>query len=528
MYKKLAYLLLTVAVAASCADQDRHTVSYGSIVCDETTIASTQAGLVQGYLDGDVYTFKGIQYGVAERFMPPQKPTPYQGVKICRTFGPKCPQTGVSLNWRPRTSDSDFGFNGFIEPMDEANCLVLNVWSKGLNDGKKRPVFFWIHGGGFATGSASELQCYEGSSLAREGDIVVVSLNHRLNILGYLDLRGLGEGYEDCVNVGMQDLVLALEWVRDNIESFGGDPNNITIAGQSGGGGKVDALLSMPSAMGLFHKAIAQSGSWILHNDDATGKALGLEVLKELGIDPADPSGLADIPYNDLVRAGNVALRRAHAQMFCPTVDGVYVTDPSFDPDAPTISRDIPMIIGSNQNEFAYQRADISEEETMERLTKLVGEDEVESYLEDYKKAYPDRRLQDVLYIDLFLRQKAVAMADVKSGIGSKVYMYLFTWKPASNDLGSVHGMELPFVFHNIAVQREMTGGTKDAYVLSDLISHAWINFMKTGDPNTKGLPKWEPYTAENGYTMVFDKKCGILRNHDRDLISNHEAPLHW
>ena len=526
--KNLPFLLLTAAILAACSNPDRHTVSYGTIVCDQTTIARTDAGLVQGYLDGDVYTFKGIQYGVADRFMPPRKPAPYDGVKICRMFGPKCPQTGVTLNWRPRTSDSDFGFNGFIEAMDEANCLVLNVWSKGLNDGRKRPVFFWIHGGGFATGSASEMNAYDGRSLAEEGDIVVVSLNHRLNILGYLDLRGLGEGYEDCVNVGMQDLVLALEWVRDNIEAFGGDPGNVTIAGQSGGGGKVNTLMAMPSAMGLFHKAIAQSGSWILHNDDATGKALGLSVLEELGIEPSDAGKLADIPYNDLVRAGNVALRRAHAQMFCPTVDGRFVTNPSFDPDAPTISRNIPMIIGSNQNEFAYQRATISDQETMERLRKLVGEEDADSYLADYRKAYPDGRMQDVLNIDLFLRQKAVAMADVKSAIGSKVYMYLFTWKPVSNDLGSVHGMELPFMFHNIAVQREMTGGTKDAYRLSDLITHAWINFMRTGDPNTKGLPKWEPYTAENGNTMVFDKKCTIWHNHDRDLISNHEAAMHW
>ena len=526
--KNLPLLLLTAAILASCSNPDRHTVSYGTIVCDQTTIAGTDAGLVQGYRDGDVYTFKGIQYGVADRFMPPRKPAPYEGVKVCRMYGPKCPQTGVSLNWRPRTSDSDFGFNGFIEPMDEAGCLVLNVWTKGLDDGRKRPVFFWIHGGGFATGSASEMNAYDGRSLAEEGDIVVVSLNHRLNILGYLDLRGLGEGYENCVNVGMQDLVLALEWVRDNIEAFGGDPGNVTIAGQSGGGGKVNALMAMPSAMGLFHKAIAQSGSWILHNDDAKGKALGLSVLEELGIDPSDAGKLAGIPYNDLVRAGNTALRKVHAQMFCPTVDGKFVTDPSFDPDAPTISRDIPMIIGSNQNEFAYQRAAISDEETMERLVKLVGSEDADSYLADYRKAYPDGRMQDVLNIDLFLRQKAVAMADAKSAIGSKVYMYLFTWKPAGNDLGSVHGMELPFMFHNIAVQREMTGGTKDAYRLSDLISHAWINFMRTGDPNTKGLPKWEPYTAENGNTMVFDKKCVIWHNHDRDLISNHEAAMHW
>lgn len=502
-----------------------------AIVSDETTVANTVYGAVQGYKDGDVYTFKGIQYAKAERFMQPQAPDSWDGVKVSRIYGPKCPQTGVTLDFKEKPGDSEFGFNGYIEPMDEDNCLVLNVWTKGLDDGKKRPVFFWIHGGGFATGSASELQCYEGRALAEKGDIVVVSINHRLNILGYLDLRSLGGKYSESVNLGMQDIVKALEWVNANIEQFGGDPGSVTIAGQSGGGGKVDCLMSMPSAMGLFHRGIAQSGSWILHNDNEAGMALGKTVLDELGV-PSDPEAaskkLASLSYDELVAAGNVALRKANLQMFCPTVDGKWVTDPSFDPDAPTISKHIPMMIGSNQNEFAYNRFDISEDEIQRQLVEMVGEEDAPSYMADYLKAYPDGRRQDVLYTDLFLRKKAVAMADVKSGIGSAVYAYLFAWKPAGNNLGSVHGMEMPFMFNNIALQREMTGGTPDAYALADLVSSAWINFIKTGDPNTPGLPEWEPYTAENGSTMVFDKTCSIVHNHDRDLLNNHVATMHF
>lgn len=528
---KHSLIAVTLMISAILLANGCQCAHRGPVVTDMTTITVTTSGQVQGYLDGGIYTFKGIPYAQAERFMPPEKPEHWSNVRMCRIYGPKCPQSGVSLSWNYEPGDSRFGFNGAIEAMDEKECLVLNVWSKGLNDGKKRPVFFWIHGGGFATGSSSELQCYEGRALAEKGDIVVVSINHRLNILGYLDLRSLGGRYSESVNLGMQDIVMALEWVKENISNFGGDPENVTVAGQSGGGGKVDCLMSMPSAIDLFDRAIAQSGSWVLHTEDEIGKELGRDVLEELGVSGSEEAireKLNSLDYSVLVKAGDKALRKAHLQMFCPTVDGKYVTDPSFDPDAPTISRHIPMMIGSNQNEFSYSRENLSEEEIIARLVEMVGEEDAVDYMQDYRKAYPDGRLQDVLYTDLFLRKKAVAMADAKSAIGSDVYMYLFSWKPDGNDLGSVHGMEMPFMFNNIALQREMTGGTKDAYKLADLMSSAWINFIRCGDPNVKGLPDWQPYTAENGNTMVFDKKCKTVHNHDRDLIEKHVATMHF
>ena len=297
MRNSLLQITLTGLLLAACG-----TTPQGSspepesraILSDETTIARTRYGRVQGYKDGEVFTFKGIPYAKAERFMPPQAPDTFEGVKMCRTYGPKTPQTSTTLGWREDRTDYGFGFQFNLEPVDEDNCLVLNVWTKGLSDGKKRPVFVWIHGGGFASGSGNDLPCYEGRALAKKGDIVVVNLNHRLNILGYIDLRGLGGKYAESVNLGMQDLVKALEWVRDNIEAFGGDPANVTIAGQSGGGGKVNTLMAMPSAMGLFHRAIAQSGSWILHNSDEEGKALGLQVIEELGLKPSQADRLQD------------------------------------------------------------------------------------------------------------------------------------------------------------------------------------------------------------------------------------------
>ncbi len=521
-----SFLLLLATAAAVCScGQNTPAASPETgraILSDQTTVASTRYGKVQGYLDGDVYTFKGIPYAKAERFMPPQAPDKFGGVKMCRTYGPKAPQTSTSLAYRKGNTDYDFGFQFNLEPVDEQECLVLNVWTKGLADSKKRPVLVWIHGGGFASGSGNDLPCYEGRSLARKGDIVVVNLNHRLNILGYIDLRGLGGKYASSVNLGMQDLVKALEWVRDNIEAFGGDPANVTIAGQSGGGGKVNTLMAMPSAMGLFHKAIAQSGSWVLHNTDAEGKALGMQVVRELGLSPSQADKLADFTYEEIAAAGHRAVVKLHSMNgFCPTVDGRFVTDPSFDPEAPEISRNIPMIIGSNQNEFAYDNTvTMTDAEVQAQLEKMMGKEEATAMLEAYAQTYPGSPAQELLFTDFFLRKAAVRMADAKSALDAgQVYMYYFTWKPETNALGACHGMELPFMFNNIDLQREMTGGTPDAYQLADLMSSAWISFIRYGDPNIQGLPTWKPYTSENGNTLVFDRECKIVHHHDKALM---------
>lgn len=527
----LFFSLIGLLFASSCHlySLTMDTQQDSGIVSDATTVAKTIYGQVQGYRDGGIYTFKGIPYAKAERFMPPQAPDSFNGIKVCRTYGPKSPQRSTSLAWRPGLTDYDFGFQFNLEPVDEQNCLVLNLWTPGLDDGKKRPVFVWIHGGGFASGSGNDLPCYEGRALAEKGDIVVVNLNHRLNILGYIDLRSLGDKYAESVNLGMQDLVKALEWVRDNISAFGGDPGNVTIAGQSGGGGKVNTLMAMPSAMGLFHKAIAQSGSWILHNDDASGRALGLEVVNQLGLTQSQADQLASFPYAELAAAGDRAVRAlGGGSSFCPTVDGKYVTDPSFDPEAPIISRHIPMIIGSNKNEFTYDNSPVlTTNQVKDRLAAIMGEEKADGLIAAYDQAYPDHMPQEIVYTDFFLRKAAVKMADVKSALGSDVYMYFFTWKPSRNALGACHGMELPFMFNNIALQREMTGGTPEAYRLSNLMSSAWISFIRSGNPNVPGLPQWKTYNQENGNTMVFDNTCRVTHNHDRGLLE-YDLPRHF
>lgn len=438
----------------------------GPITTGEESIAQTIYGKLQGYCDDGIHTFKGIRYAKAERFMPPQYPDSWEGVQKAQVYGPKAMQNQNTSYNTP--TDYDFGFQFKIEFLSE-DCQVLNVWTPAL-DGKKRPVFLWIHGGGYANGSAIFLPAQDGRSLAEKGDIVVVTVNHRLNLLGYLDLSSLGGKYSESVNLGMQDLVKALEWVHSNIESFGGDPDCVTIGGQSGGGGKVSTLCAMPSAEGLFHRAIVQSGSTLRQSEP--NPAFAQAFLSELGLTPQTADKLADIPYEDLEAAANRASRTSGGRL-SPVVDGKYLVQHPFDPAA-ECSRNVPMLIGSNLNEFNYQNNVEYSEDTRAR--------------------------------ESVLRQAAAKMA---AG-GAPAYVYLFSWKSEVNDgaLAACHGMELPFMFANVAAQREMTGGTESAYAMEDKVSSAWISFIRTGDPNCKQLPTWDVYDPEKESTMVLDNEC--------------------
>lgn len=482
--KHLTKHLLTIAAAWSAMVATTQAQSMQPCISDQSTIANTMYGKVQGYKDGNIYTFKGITYAEAERFMPPHKPKAHEGVKMCRIYGPKAPQSETLRLNGNQQSDYDFGFQFKLEPMDEARCLVLNVWTQGLNDGKKRPVFVWFHGGGFATGSGIDLPCYEGRALAEKGDIVVVTVNHRLNALGYFDMSGLGGRFAESANLGMQDLVKSLEWVHDNIANFGGDPECVTIGGQSGGGGKVSTVMMMPSAKGLFHRAIVQSGSFTRYGTNENSKLYAQALLQELGIHENDAAALNAVPYEKLVEAVNKSTRMVNSMLQSqgirgggggqgPVIDGKYVVAPGFDRQAPEVSRDVPMIIGWNYNEFDF----------------VSGKE------------------------DQMFRNGAIQQATIKAQQGgAPAYLYLFNWKPVGNTLGACHGMELAFMFNNVGLQAEMNGATKEAYALADKMSSAWIAFIKTGNPNTKGLPQWEAFNAESKPTMVFDNKCYLRK----------------
>ncbi len=465
--------------------------------------------------------------------MPPQPADSWKGIRSSRAYGPTCPQ-GKRLGWY--SDDQAFAFD-WDDGYTNEDCLRLNIWTQGINDGKKRPVMVWLHGGGFAAGSSQELPSYDGAQLSKKGDVLVVSINHRLNVLGFLDLSAFGEKYAKSGNVGLLDMIAALKWVKNNIENFGGDPSNVTIFGQSGGGGKVTTLMACPSAAGLFNKAIVESGSLINLMESKYSRKIGSLVLQELGLNPTQIDSLKNVLYEKLLEAGNSAIKKVRPLAdqdgfnpfifgWTPVVDGYILPYQPSNQKAQEFSKDVPVIIGTNLNEFtasAYIPSvkNITEEKAEEMLNTRYGSKTPE-FIKRFKKAYPDCKPMDYLDVDFLFRPQAVKQMDLKSAQNAApVYAYLFTWETPVLDglFRSTHCLELPFVFDNIARCRRMTGGDKDAYVLADKMSSAWINFAKTGKPYANGLPDWEPYTSTIGATMFFNNECKIEYNHDKELL---------
>lgn len=373
-----------------------------------------------------------------------------------------------------------------------------------------------------------------GEAMARKGDIVMVSVNHRLNILGFLDLSACGEKYAQSANVGVLDIVKALEWIRNNIESFGGNPADVTIVGESGGGGKVGTIMCMPAAQGLFHKAIIQSGTLLNTMTKETSQQLGLAVLEQLGLTPEEVAKLDTIAYADLVKAGNEAIAKISGPRrpgsptmfgFAPSADGVVLLQQPFSPGFAEISKDIPVMIGSTLNEMmpvAYGEKELTLEQAKERLVKIYG-NKTDQYIELFAKAYPDYTPQDLLSIDTVFRPYTIRTADARAEESSApLYVYFLAWKSQVDNAskGSFHGLDIPLAFNNVDLRADWTGNTEEAWALADKMSSAWLNFVKGANPNVEGvLPEWEPYTAENGVTMYFDNECRIVNNHDRELM---------
>jgi para-nitrobenzyl esterase len=417
--------------------------------------------------------------------------------------------------------------------MDEKKRFSGNIWTKGISDGKKRPVMFWMHGGGFHVGSSNDPMTY-GKALAKKGDVVIVSVNHRLNILGFLDLSACGPNYAQSANVGMLDIVKAMEWIKSNIENFGGNPSDVTILGESGGGGKVGTLMCMPAAKGLFHKAIIQSGTLLNVMTKEKSQALGIAVLENLGLTPNDVEKLDTIPYLTLVKAGNDAITKISGPRkpgslsmfgFAPSADGVVLLQQPFSPGFADISKDIPLMMGTTLNELmrtVYAEKNLTLEQAKERLATTYG-NKTNQYIELFAKAYPDYTPQDLLSIDNIFRPFTIRTADARAVQGNApLYVYFLAWKSPvdSASKGAFHGLDIPLAFNTVDLRPDWTGNSEEAWELADKMSAAWINFAKTGNPNVEGvLPEWKPYTAENGATMYFDKNCIIVNNHDRELM---------
>ena len=500
----------------------------------EATLAQTTGGSVAGYIDNGIFTYKGIPYAKAERFMPPVPADKWEGVRSCRAYGPTCPQ-GKRMGWY--SDEQAFSFN-WNDGFPDEDCLRVNIWTPGINDGKKRPVMVWLHGGGYSAGSGQELPSYDGRNLAEKGDVVVVTLNHRLNVLGFLDLSAYGEKYAHSGNSGLLDLVAALEWVQENIANFGGDASNVTIFGQSGGGGKVSTLLATPAAKGKFHKAIVQSGAMLRTMDSRWSRRIGAAVVEELGITPCRIDEISKVPFEDLLAAGEKVIARlkpeAEKQGFAsfifgwaPTVDGSVLPRQPFSPDAPEQSKDVPMMIGTTIHEFSLstyvpQLRTIDKSAAIEYLKTKYGE-KTDEFLRLFENTYPDYQPKDLIDTDFTFRPSAIEQAVIKARQGgAPVYTYMFAWESPVLDgiLRSTHCMEIPFVFNNADIHASMTGGGKDALELAEKMSQAWINFARTGDPNTEDLPQWPVYNCSEGAAMIFNDDCEVRYNHDKELIN--------
>ncbi len=471
-------------------------------------VVSTVSGNVSGIMQEGSMAYLGIPYAKVERCMPPLPVDKWEGVRACDHWGPQAMQQ----TWGRQLSEDE---------MSEKNSCVLNVWTTDLK--AKNPVMLWLHGGGFDSGTSA---WNPGMKLAQK-DVVVVSVNHRLNILGFLDLSAVSPKYKESGNVGMLDVVQALEWVRDNISRFGGDPSNVTIFGESGGGGKVGTLMCMPKARGLFHKAIIMSGTILNVNNRDMTQQLGKAVLKELGISEKDVDKIKDIPYQQLYDAGQRAMaasigtRKPGTPMmwgFGPTPDGEILLQQPFQPTFPEFSTNIPVLIGTTFNELQRLQYDqpLTMDQAREQLQKTFG-DETDAYVKAFAKAYPDYTPQDLVSIDWLFRPKTLITADAMAG-GGNMYMYMFTWRSPVNK-GSVHGHELKFCFNTLHHSpNELPQPTADDLKLADTMSSVWAQFAHNGNPNIDGLPAWKPYTAQNGEMMVFNYQCGIRNNPDREL----------
>lgn len=520
--KKIANLILAAALSLSCissayaafgegTQNNMHVLweqsSYNPhlqdiVAANDKSIVEIPSGKLRGSIQNGVYQYLGVPYAEAkERFVKAEPVKPWKGIKDATQYGAIAPQY----------------LFGTAQPITNVptsnNNQNLNIWTSSLKKNAKKPVMVWFHGGGYVSGSGNEAW-YNGENLAKKGDVVVVTVNHRLNVLGHLDLSAYGEKYKDSANVGSMDMVAALQWIRTNIEKFGGNPANVTIFGESGGGSKVLELMAVPSAKGLFHKAIVESavakptdGKFI---PAAISKEVTAKTLELLNITPDRIEELQTLPLEPLWQASDQALKLVAEKHKIPSPlgngYGMQLRPVSGTSFLPTDfvqnnkfaegGKDIPLLLGCNLNEFTTIFPSI--------LRKNMTEQQKQLYI----KTYPDKPIESAEYVDTAFRLSALELLNIKASQGSApVYNYLFTKQ--IGDVGAYHTSEIPFVFSN---------AQEDAK-LQDTMTALWSSFAHNGVPSASGAPEWKPYTKENGNTMLLDDECKLLQHHDQALL---------
>jgi para-nitrobenzyl esterase len=484
-----------------------------------SAVVDTAEGKVRGVVTNGVQVYRGIPYAAStagvNRFMPPRKAEPWTGVRDAFQNGHSSPQVA------PAPGAIGWGLRGSAAQGED--CLVLNVFTNGVNDGRKRPVMMWIHGGGYTYGSGSSLG-YDGANLARAGDVVVVCINHRLNIVGHLYLGAAGTEFADSGNVGMLDIVASLQWVRDNIARFGGDPGNVTIFGQSGGGGKVSTLLAMPSAKGLFHKAIVESGSTLKQMTKDDAQKTTDRVLAALGLKTTQAAELQKVPIQKLLAAmgGGAAAAGGGGMRFGPVVDGHALPRDPFDPDAPEVSADVPMIVGTTETEGSYfappELLSLDEAVVRSRLRERLGNDG-DGIFDLFRKNRPAATPSEIYFTISAFPSNAHIQAERKAAQRkAPAFLYQIRWRtPVEGGRRlSPHCIEIPFAMQNQWQLPEMVGTGPELQPLADKVSGAWLAFARSGTPSHSGIPKWPAYNASDRPTMHMDNEWRVVNDPDR------------
>ena len=482
-------------------------------------VARTRAGLLRGLVVDDTYIFRGVKYADAKRFRMPAPVKPWEGIRDAIVYGTACPEISTVM------PNDNYNVPHVFYPQHE-DCQYLNIWTRALDPGARMPVMVWLHGGGFSTGSGIEHFAYDGEELARLGGVVAVTLNHRLNALGYLDLSRYGDEYENSGNAGMADIVAALEWVRDNIASFGGDPDNVTIFGQSGGGGKVAALLQIPAADGLFHKAVIQSGMFPKDGRRKREDPVPA-ILDALGLTKDTAREIDTLPFWKIAQAVETLGPRA-GMGFGPTQNDYYIGD-AYDVGVSRHAKGVPVIIGNVLGEFANNfvrtvgdgRKAHWDEETRVAMVREAAGACADELMGAFRAAYPDHNVADAVFTDPMFRAGVLDYSLMRSREGAcATYDYVFSLEmPVYGGTTPWHNAEIPYVFHNADyIEPSYIPGVTE--YLQDIMCGAWTSFARTGKPQAAGMPEWHPFSCGDPRTMIFDRRVREVSGHDEQFLS--------